>query len=75
MPITAPTPLVKVLPQFMISAAVDYKTLAADYQSITDPALKSAYKAVLDKKIADLHAMLATYTSAAAEAIAEMAVA
>jgi hypothetical protein len=57
------------IPQFMMVAVMDYKKLAAEYPNITDSALKASYKAVLDKKIADLQAMLATYNANAVAAI------
>lgn len=63
------------IPPFMMIAVADYKKLAADYGDITDPALKASYKAVLDKKIADLQAMLATYNANALAAINALQVA
>jgi len=63
-----------IFPMSMLPAVADYKKLAADYPEITDPTLKSAYKAVLDKKIADLQATLAAYASTASSEIASLAV-
>jgi len=56
-------------PQFMSVAVSDYKKLAADYSTITDPSLKASYKVVLDKKITDLEAMLSQYNATALAAI------
>ena len=58
-----------IFPMFMTGAVADYKKLAADYSSITDPSIKASYKVVLDKKIADLEEMLAQYNLTALNGI------
>lgn len=73
-----PPPLSQVpsqIPQFMMVAVMDYKKLAVDYSTITEESLKASYKAVLDKKLGDLHVMLATYNSNAISAINALQVA
>lgn len=70
-----PLQMPNVIPQFMMIAVTDYKKLAAEYPNITDDGLKASYKAVLDKKIADLQAMLATYNANAVAAINALQVA
>ena len=61
-------------PAFMITAVADYKKLASEYPKITDPTLKEAYKAVLDKKLGDLHDMLTQYHTTVSAAIAALQV-
>lgn len=63
-----------IFPQVMMSAVSDYKKLAADYSTITDEAVKVSYKVVLDKKIADLQAMLSQYNATALAAIESLKV-
>lgn len=70
-----PNQMPNAIPQFMLVAVADYKKLAAEYPNITDNVLKASYKAVLDKKIADLQAMLATYNANAVAAINALQVA
>ena len=62
-------------PSSMLSAVADYRKMALDYESTTDPTIKASYKVVLDKKLADLRETLATYTATASAALSELAVA
>ena len=61
-------------PAFMLTAVADYKKLAAEYPNITDASLKEAYKAVLDKKLADLQDMLTQYHATVSSAIVALQV-
>lgn len=61
-------------PVFMLTAVADYKKLAAEYPKITDPSLKDAYKAVLDKKLGDLQDMLTQYYTTVTAAISALQV-
>ena len=56
-------------PNSMMAAVIDYKKLAADYATVTEPSVKASYKVVLDKKIEDLRASLTAYTTTASAAI------
>ena len=62
-------------PSLMNSAVLDYKKMAAEYQSVSDETVKASYKVILDKKISDLRRMLSEYTSSASAAIDELVVA
>ena len=72
LPLPAP---IQTFPNFMNASVADYRKLAADYLTITDESVRASYKVVLDKKIADLHVMLQTFTSVASSAIDAMKVA
>jgi hypothetical protein len=63
----SPTP--QPFPQSMTAAVMDYKKMAADYATVSDPTVKASYKVVLDKKIGDLRASLTAYTTTASAAI------
>jgi len=70
-----PSPAPQLFPQTMMSAVTDYKKMAADYATVSDPAVKASYKVVLDKKIGDLRASLTSYTTTASAAIDALVVA
>jgi len=73
---TLPLPLPpQPFPTFMNSAVLDYRKMAAEYQSVSDETVKASYKVILDKKIADLRVMLSEYTSSASAAIDELVIA
>jgi len=76
MPVVIPAPQQQQsqFPAFMLTAVADYKKLASEYPNIVDPALKEAYKAVLDKKLSDLRAMLAQYNTTVTSAISALQV-
>ena len=59
----------------MTAAVIDYKKMAADYATVSDPAVKASYKVVLDNKIAELRASLTSYTTTASAAIDALVVA
>jgi hypothetical protein len=58
----------------MLTAVADYKKLASEYPNIVDPTLKEAYKAVLDKKLSDLQAMLTQYYTTVTSSITALQV-
>jgi hypothetical protein len=62
-------------PNSMMAAVIDYKKLAADYATVTEPSVKASYKVVLDKKISDLRASLNAYMTTASAAIDALVVA
>ena len=76
MPVVIPAPQQQQsqFPAFMLTAVADYKKLASEYPNITDPTLKEAYKAVLDKKLGDLQAMLTQYNTTVTSAISALQV-
>lgn len=76
MPVVVPAPQQQQsqFPAFMLTAVADYKKLAAEYPNITDPSLKVAYKAVLDKKLGDLQGMLTQYHTTVTAAISALQV-
>jgi hypothetical protein len=61
-------------PQPLLTAVTDYKKLVTDYNNISDPTLKSAYKMVLTDKLTALNGMANVYASTVQTNIQALAV-